>query len=65
MTVALDRFWAIAARVTGLPLWAGLAPAHARASADRSLSARSRWLGTRGGQRPVFFSRWAEDWTDR
>ena len=54
MTVALDRFWAIAARVTGLPLWAGLAPAHAAPAPTDPYPLEAACWGPEAGNGPFF-----------
>jgi hypothetical protein len=53
MAVALNRFWAIAARVTGLPLWAGLAPAHAAPAPTDPYPLEAAGRGPEAGNRPV------------
>ena len=54
MAVALNRFWAIAARVMGLPLWAGLAPAHAAPAPTDPYPLEAAGWGPEAGNGPLF-----------
>ena len=54
MAVALNRFSAIAARVTGLRLWAGLDPTHAAPAPTDPYPLEAAGWGPEAGNGPLF-----------